>query len=184
MEDAFKRKKMRYPIDESNLGGWAISKELLVQVSKMIKPHSTILELGSGSGTIELRKIAKVISIEHEPKYLHDYQPDQNSAHEAHFIPLDPETGWYDRGNLREALAGKEYDLIIVDGPKRAGRHGFMHNLDLFDLTAAIVLDDLQRVEIRAMADILRRTINRPYGEYRAGPRRWFAVFKSGPKEL
>lgn len=175
MENETQRKSIRYQLDDQNLDGWAISKQLIVQASKIIQAGATILELGAGSGTAELRKIGRVISIEHDKTYL----PATEEPHQAHLVPLDPDTGWYDRKALMAILAGQHYDLIIVDGPKRVGRHGFLHNLDLFTREAAIIIDDLHRIEIRVMADMLRRTLERPYGEYKADQGRWFAVFKS-----
>ena len=49
-------------INNDNLGGWAISSQLLNEAIRLAK-YGKILEIGSGTGTKELRKIADVISI-------------------------------------------------------------------------------------------------------------------------
>lgn len=167
-------------IDKSNLGGWAIGEELLEEARGLLPPHGsgTILEIGSGTGTLELRKIARVISIEHDPEW---YQP--SGEHEGSsftiMAPLNKETGWYETNDIEKILARHYYDLIIVDGPKRSARHGFLHNLSLFRTGAAIILDDTHRQEIKEMAELLAGRLGRPFVEREAQGHRRFAIFQN-----
>jgi predicted O-methyltransferase YrrM len=170
---------MKYEIDNKNLGDWAISRMLLNTVSQHLPPNGTILELGSGTGTQELRKFARVISIEHDRKWA---QP-ATDKDKTYVVPLDPATGWYDRQLLEVALREETYDLIIVDGPKRKARHGFLHNLDLFNHEAVIVIDDTNRQEIALMAEMVARTLNRKYDYYQQqGEKRTFVIFPKRKK--
>ena len=53
-----------------NLDGWVIAPELYNWIRENIKDGSTILELGSGTGTIELCKHYTVYSVEHDKKWI------------------------------------------------------------------------------------------------------------------
>jgi predicted O-methyltransferase YrrM len=170
---------MKFEINNENLGDWAISRILLNTVSQHIPKDGTVLEIGSGTGTLELRKFARVISIEHDPKWA---QP-ATDKDRTFIIPIDPETGWYKREMLEAALKGQHYDLILVDGPKRNGRHGFLHNLDLFDHDAVIVIDDTNRTEIAVMTEMVARALGRVASTYHGqGEKRTFAIFKKAKK--
>lgn len=172
---------MKFNIENKNLGDWAISRALLNTVSQNLPPNGTILEIGSGTGTFELRKFARVISIEHDPKWALP----EAGENKTYLIPLDPETGWYERDLVRAVLEQQKYDLIIVDGPKRNARHGFLHNLDLFNQDAVIVIDDTHRQEIALMAEMVARAIDRKYERYQQqGENRTFVIFKKSKKVL
>jgi hypothetical protein len=166
---------MNFKINNKNLGEWAISRELLNEASKLIPPNGTILELGAGTGTLELRKFAQVISIESDEKYLPP--PGEPYAHPVCLIPIDPQTEWYDREKMAH-IAKEKVDLIIVDGPARTGRLGFFHNFDLFYQKAAIIIDDTHRTENLVMCEMIKRATGRAYEVKKTDGRRTFAVFK------
>lgn len=142
-----------------NLGGWAISVDLLIYIHKILPEGSTILELGSGTGTGELAKYYHMHSIEHAKDWVDRY----NS--EYIFAPIKNYDNykWYDIDYLFNKLP-EHYDLILVDGPPGPiGRYGFLHNLSLFNCNVPIIFDDTQRkAEITLCIDTAK-TLNRPY---------------------
>ena len=123
----------------NNFGVWAISEQLFDWMVDNIPKSSTILELGSGTGTIELAKHFNMISIEHDHKWL-------NKA-KSHYIHAPIVDNWYDRKVLERDLI-EPYDAILVDGPPaKYGRSGFYENLDLFLTDVPIIFDDVNRTE-------------------------------------
>ena len=162
-------------VDDSNLGGWSISRELFDTIAMLLDgvTNPTILELGSGTGTKELRKIATVISVEHDPQYL----PETHAPHKGFIVPLCNTTGWYEKQQMYKILKHGGYDLILVDGPLRNGRHGFLQNLWMFETDCAIIIDDTNRKEIKKMVDSLAKKFKRDYAEFEDQEKRKFAVF-------
>lgn len=133
-------------------GGWSIDKEVL---DYLPAKGSHILELGSGSATLEyLERGYKVTAVEHEPKWVGKYNhPNLRYIYaplvqckDSRFQDLDL---WYDPNVLSKELP-QSYDLIIVDGPPGVGqrRCGFVKHIDLFKPTRTIV-DDVHRNEFR-----------------------------------
>jgi len=134
-------------IDYSSFGGWAISKELFEWIDKNIPDGSTIVELGSGTGTKELVKKYKVFSIEHDVKWV-------NLVSESNYIFAPLIDGWYDVSIVKNKLP-KEYDLVIVDGPIRKDRINFIKNYQLFKTDIPIIIDDTNRNDDKEMAILL-----------------------------
>ena len=132
---------------------WTIPKELFDWIRQNLPDGKTILELGSGNGTNELRKHYTVYSIEHDPKWL---KPNNNYI----YAPIVSYNGyfWYDISKLQNL---PEYDLLLVDGPTGTiGRRGFVNHRALFNLEVPIVIDDTQRKAEMAMAEDLSRILN------------------------
>ena len=133
-------------------GGWSISQELFNWILENLPEGKTILELGSGSGTVELTHHYNVYSIEHNEKWV-------GRAEKSTYIhaPIVEYNGysWYDVEIVREQLP-KEYDLILVDGPPGAiGRKGFLKNIHLFNTDVPIIIDDSNRREEAEMTGSL-----------------------------
>lgn len=129
--------KMR--INKNNFENWAISEQLYNWIIKNIPKKSTILELGSGTGSIELAKLYNLYSVEHDKKWL-------NLTKKSNYIYAPIKNGWYDIDILKKKLP-KEYDLILVDGPPgNIGREGFLKNLKLFNTNVPIIIDDSNRL--------------------------------------
>ena len=155
-------------INLENLNGWAISEEILIWLINNIKPNSTILELGSGTGTIELCKFFNVYTIEHDEKWL-------NKAENANYIyaPIQKykyksrKYNWYDRDILVEQMP-KDYEVIIIDGPpgKKIGRMGFYYNIQIFDTTKIIIVDDTNRDKDKHLSNFIAKWVKRPNVEY------------------
>ena len=161
---------------------WSISPELFEKIREIVPEKSTILELGSGTGTIELCKYYSMISIEHDFRF-------QNLA-PAYYImaPITPfrkacavfpeDKGWYDRDILKAQLPGLKYDAILVDGPPNLyGRGGFAKWLDLFNTNVPIFVDDVERTRDRRMIGRVSAKLKRPYTVYGAHtPKHWAVI--------
>ena len=145
-------------MSKKTFGGWSISIELFNWILNNLPEGSIILELGSGSGTVELAKHYKVYSIEHDAKWA-------GLAGGSTYIhaPLVEYDGysWYDIDQIKE-LMPKEYDLILVDGPPGTiGREGFLHNIGLFKTDIPIIIDDSNRPAEAKMRDALVEKFNK-----------------------
>lgn len=130
------------------LGGWSIPEFLAEFIEKNVPKGSTILELGSGAGTQRLAENYKMISIEHNPRWLDQYDSTYIHAPIVHYDKYS----WYDRDVLFKKLNGVTYNALLVDGPPaKYGRRGVLENLWLFDLSCMVIFDDLQRPEEREL---------------------------------
>lgn len=141
----------------------------------------TILELGSGEGTARLAQRFRMISIEHDERFVgkqpstYIHAPIEPFRKQCGHFPTD--VGWYSREVLRAELPKHHYDLILVDGPPNfIGRGGFYKWRMLFDLAVPIVVDDIHRERERKMIRLLSKELQRPYLSYDWNPRRHFGV--------
>ena len=139
---------------------WSIDKETYEWIKRNIRKGSTILELGSGGGTIDLAKDYKVYSVEHDKEWL-------NLSPNTKYIYAPIKNNWYDVDVLRKELP-KKYDLIIVDGPPGyIGRKGFYENLKkLFDTKAIILVDDTNRGMEKQLIENISKKLRTKYVEY------------------
>lgn len=140
--------------------------------------ESSILEIGSGAGTVKLSKLFQSIdAIEHDYKYL-------NMASTVNYIhaPLVPYTDsyfreatlWYNEKILAKSLQPC-YDAIIIDGPQgNYGRGGFYTNIDLFK-AKYYVFDDTHRLWDFRLAGRVADYFKVPFTTYTDG-KRWFSV--------
>jgi len=117
---------------------WAITEQLFITILSMLPLGATILELGSGTGTIELTQYYQVTSIEHDPTWLN-----KSPAHYIHAPLIDD--SWYDSKIIAEALTSFKYDLLLVDGPPQHRRANIVDHFDLFDHDVPVVFDDIVR---------------------------------------
>ena len=144
--------------DTFQFGGWAISKQLFDWLLNSLPEKSTILELGSGSGTQQLAKHFRMVSVEHDPDFV--------GLHDSTYIYAPIVDGWYDAAIIGTTLSrlSVRHDLLLVDGPpKKIGRSGILQHLDLFDLTKPIVLDDVDRAPEKNLLEILAERVGRKY---------------------
>jgi hypothetical protein len=127
--------------NKNNLGGWAIDIETFKWITSNIKHGSNILELGSGSGTIELSYFYKMFSIEHNQKYL-------NKAKNATYLHTDIINEFYDLEKIKHKLP-KQYELLLIDGPPKSisNRFKFLDFINFFNLKTNILVDDTNREE-------------------------------------
>lgn len=148
-------------MDKSNFGGYAISIEMYYWILENLPKGSTILELGSGKGTVELAEHYKIYSIEHDKRWL-------GYAKKAHYIyaPIGSYGTkkvykWYDRKIIKEKIP-KNYDLLLVDGPNGyIGREGFVRNINLFRKDIPIIIDDTQREKYVKICEFICENYNK-----------------------
>lgn len=142
--------------DCSPFGGWAISEQLFDWLLEVLPEKSMILELGSGSGTQQLAKYFRMVSVEHNPDFV--------GLYDSTYIYAPIVNGWYDAAIIGEALSrlSVRYDLLLVDGPpQQIGRAGILQNLELFDLTKPMVIDDVHRASEKQLLEILAQRAGR-----------------------
>lgn len=125
----------------NNFTDYSISSTLYQWLLNNIPYDQTILEIGSGTGTIELANKYNVISIEHNPKWI-------NLTDKCKYILAELKNGWYDTTILNKELPKYDYNVIIIDAPNGSEpRYGFIKNLHLFNLQNVnhIIVDDTNR---------------------------------------
>lgn len=156
----------------SNFDGWSISKKMFNWIINNIQSGSTILELGSGTGTIELSKYYNMISIEHDEKWL-------NLCKNSKYIYAPLKNGWYDINILKNELKNIKYDVILIDGPpkKYSDRKLFIDNIDLFDKNVIFLIDDTQREFEFELCKLLSTILNKKYKNIK-GYNKDFAIIK------
>jgi hypothetical protein len=121
------------------LGGFAIDEKMLDCILQKIPAGQTILEFGSGDGTIELLKYYSVISVEDNPRWVghaSKLKTTRNTSHYIHcpLVPIEPtekfgHSLWYNAEVLIESLKKLNFafDAVIIDGPMgRYGRSGIL----------------------------------------------------------
>lgn len=140
-------------VNIDNLGGWSISYEMIKWILKNVPINSTILELGSGNGSFELSKFYILYSVEHDIKWCNKYT-------NVNYICAPLIDDWYDTEILKNNMP-KKYDLLIVDGPIQEKRLNLLKNLDIFDFTGLIIIDDTNREGDNEMANFICKEFNK-----------------------
>jgi len=162
-----------------SFGNSSISKICYNYIKEILPEGKAILELGSGFGTGELAKDYKMISIEHDGRWIEQYESDYiyapikfyDDEWKAPNIPGNE--GWFSPLDVQRGLEGKKYDLILVDGPpgypnynqtgKRIGRAGFLKHINLFNTSVPIIVDDIDRDYEMMLLEELSKHLNKPY---------------------
>jgi hypothetical protein len=134
-------------------GGMSISDSVVKWIRSNLKEGSTILELGSGTGTEVLSKNYKMISIEENEKWVGKYGSDYLHA------PIVDD--WYDIEKVKDFLKNKTYDAILVDGPAAGIRSKFFENIELFNTDVLLIFDDVERMDDRKNADMVSEHVER-----------------------
>jgi hypothetical protein len=156
-----------------------IRPEILAYIRKTLPKGSTILELGSGTGTGWLAADYKMFSIEDKLKFIG--REDSTYIHaplKEYDIPKFPnQTHWYDADILEKEMP-KEYDMILVDGPSGdIGRGGFARFIHLFRNDVPILFDDIRRTDELRMALRCAHKLDKPLTIMTgSNVRSWFGV--------
>jgi hypothetical protein len=126
-------------MNPKNLGGWAIGQRTFDAICSMARGKK-LLELGSGTGSIELAKEVDLVSIENDMDFVNKYQ----GGRVVH-VPLNKNKSWYDNTLLSAAIKDLDYDFILIDGPAGSlPRLGFYFNYHLFK-KVPFLIDDCDR---------------------------------------
>ncbi len=162
---------------EWSLDDWAIPKECFDKIVEILPFNSTILELGSGSGTKILSQFYKIISIETDTKWLNKY----NSTY-LH-IPFDDNYKWYDIKILKQKLdnCNQTYDLLLIDGPK-GYRDKIIEHLELFNQNIPWLFDDTMAEEHMNTAIVCSKKLNKQIETFECKPNPKAVYWKSGKK--
>jgi hypothetical protein len=142
-------------IKVNNISNWAMPPEAFNWIYENIPEGSTILELGSGFGSIALGLNYKVYSLEQNKEWC-------GLSNKVNYIYAPIEDGFYHNDAL---INLPKYDLLIIDGPTKAsgGRKGFLQNLDYFNTDCPILLDDLHREDEMFIMEKLAIILDRKY---------------------
>lgn len=134
-------------------------------IEKHLSKGKTILELGSGSGSLRLVECGYVVySVEHNADWVDRYE-----GVNYIYSPLRKHKDikgfecqvWYHPDYLREL---PDYDLLLIDGPPAwSGRAGFMKYLSLFDTEVPMVFDDVNRKNERLLIQKVAQRLGRSY---------------------
>ena len=139
---------------------FAIEEEVVEYFLSKLEIGSTILEFGSGVGTLNLLKTYNVLSVEDNPEWV-GYATKLNKSNfeskylHAPLVEIEAVEGlghsiWYDSSVL-SALREMDFDAVLIDGPLgkygRGGVIGFIRdNLEIFS-NKLIVIDDCDRLD-------------------------------------
>ena len=136
--------------------GWSLPEELMAWIWTHIPDGSTILEVGSGNGSLRLSEKYDLISIEHDSEWLHlskgryIHAPIVENKSSRNFS----ERGWYDIEKLVDLPTF--FDAIIVDGPTGAiGRSGILEYIDQMPRCDYLIIDDTDRKPEQNLASIM-----------------------------
>lgn len=135
--------------------------EVMSWIFTNISQGSTILEFGSGHGSIILSTKYNLISVEHNAEWLGLSSGDYIHA-EIVENPISTEfgqKGWY---NPEKLLHLPPFvDLIIIDGPPGGvGRLGILEHLELLPSFRYCIVDDTDREEETFLLEKLIRMID------------------------
>lgn len=130
--------------ESDRFGGWSIDQAVFGWILSNFRVGSRILELGSGWATGELARYYKMTSVEEHDTWI--------GKQDSTYIHAHSLNGWYDRETLQRELPSVDYDLLLIDGPHQTHRKGLMSNLDLFDWSKSVIVDDCQESEFMNMA--------------------------------
>ena len=126
--------------------GWMLPDEVTTWINDNLSKGCTIVEFGSGHGSVALSSRFNLISVEHDENWLNL----SNGRYVHAEIVQNPissqhkQTGWYDPESL--VNLPDFADLIIVDGPPGdIGRIGLLHHLALLPRSNYWIVDDTDR---------------------------------------
>lgn len=157
-------------MDINNLNSWAISNEMFDWLKENLPKGKTILEFGSGTGTIELTEYWKVYSIEQNKNWV-------GVAPKSTYIYAPIKDNWYDKDIVFNNLPSN-YDLIIIDGPMGSNlRGGIDKHFDKLNSNIPILLDDTHRKKDRDHALSLASQLNKEWEEIK-GWQKNFIILK------
>lgn len=127
---------------------WMMADEVFSWLEQNIVDGATILEFGSGHGSIKLAERYNLFSVEHDNEWVgisdSTYifaEIKENSISTEH-----EQKGWYDPSPIQDVVKKNIIDVFIIDGPPGTiGRHGLLSLLDILPKSAIFIVDDVHR---------------------------------------
>jgi len=167
-----------------HLSQWSISPEIVDFLVEALSKDNTIIEFGSGTGSIELEKHFHLWSIEHNPTFLYQNTLTNIYAPMKKYQKINPtietdmiEYEWYDQEVVRNVMKKINYDCILVDGPPGIiGRDGFLHNINKFDTNCLIVIDDVNRDDENKLLFNVSKKLNCSYSVFHCKDNKSYGV--------
>jgi len=175
---------MKRKRDNKNLSLWAISKEIVDYLIDNLNENDTIIEFGSGSGSIEIEKNFNLWSIEHNKYFLYKNTLKNFYAPIKKYKKINPtlktdikEYEWYNEDVVNNVMNKIKYNCLLVDGPPGCiGRDGFLYNLDNFDTNCLIIIDDVNRDEENKLLYKVSKRLSCKYTVYHCADGKSFGV--------
>ena len=167
---------------------WMLPEEAFIWIEKNIPEGSSILEFGSGHGSVRLSKRFSVTSIEHDPEWLGVASVDYIHAPivENPHATKAGEEGWYDVSIVMEQMP-EDFDLVIIDGPPGViGRTGILSVVELLSKARWIIVDDVDREPESRLCKSMETIFECPSIKYLCeiprndGSARSFSIFNMG----
>tara|TARA_B100001564_G_C20450173_1_gene583091 strand:- start:136 stop:651 length:516 start_codon:yes stop_codon:yes gene_type:complete len=128
--------------------GWMLPDEVMNYIFTNVSKGSTILEFGSGQGSVNLSMQYNLISVEHNEEWIGLSSGEYIHA-EIVENPISTrfgQKGWYDSEKLLNLPSF--VDVIIIDGPPGdVGRIGILDHLELLPSFSICIVDDTDREE-------------------------------------
>ena len=159
-------------VNMNNLDGWAISMECYSWIYENIEKGETIIEFGSGSGTMELSRYHNVYAIEHQERFT-------RLAPKANYILADIVDGWYNSEVVFNSLP-EEYSLIIVDGPPNLDQVKTRNNIakywDRLNTSVPIIMDDTHREDEYNLAVETAEILGKTWTEYKGWQKNFIVI--------
>lgn len=157
---------------------WMMPNEIYNWLVENVEEGSTILEFGSGHGSITLAKRYDLISIEHNKEWIgiSDSRYIHAKITENAVSSENNQLGWYELSPILEVIQTNTIAVFIIDGPPgNIGRHGFLSLLESIPENAIFIVDDLHR---EAELDIFNRL-----NEWVSGDSKIYSAFYENGKE-
>lgn len=158
--------------EDGKTNPFAICEHTFKWILEHIPKGSTIVELGSGTGTKELCKHYTVYSVEDNLKWV-NYVNESNYIH-APLISYGDHM-WFNESIIKERLPS-DYSFLLIDGP-HAHRVGFHKHINLFNQTIPWIFDDTHADHNLLEAIKCSELLKRPYKTYQ-GVIKKFTIIK------
>ena len=127
---------------------WMMPDEVFAWLEENVEEGATILEFGSGHGSIRVARRYDLYSIEHNREWLG--LSDSTYVHaeicENEVSIKHHQQGWYDILPILDLIKSIPISLFIIDGPPGSiGRHGLLSITDALPKHAIFIVDDVHR---------------------------------------
>tara|TARA_B100001564_G_C20603843_1_gene654117 strand:+ start:222 stop:731 length:510 start_codon:yes stop_codon:yes gene_type:complete len=127
---------------------WMMPEDIFTWIEANIGQGESVLEFGSGHGSITLSKRYNLFSVEHNQEWIgiSDSTYIHAEIEENPVSTKNNQQGWYKQSPVREVIKTNNIVLFLIDGPPGdIGRHGILSLLDILPKSAFFIVDDVHR---------------------------------------